>query len=131
MPSNMESIEAAYRAFRDRDVAALLAVLDPDVAWVHPEGMDSYGLGGTEKGHEGVKAFLAKVPTVLGGMRLEPQEFIESGDRVVVFGIRAITSRGGRTETHKFVHSWTFRDGRATCMEDIFDTVQLHRLIES
>lgn len=129
--SNSEAVRAAYRAFRDRDVEALLATLHPDVAWVHPDGMDAYGLGGTKKGHAGVKEFLAQVPTVLGGMRLEPLEVIESGDRIVVFGIRHVTSLSGHTETLQFVHSWTMRDGRATAMEDIFDTVLFHRLIES
>jgi ketosteroid isomerase-like protein len=130
-PANREIVEAAYRAFRDRDTDALLATLDPDIAWVHPEGMDTYGLGGTKKGHAGVREYLARVPSVLSGMRLEPTEIIESGDRVVVFGVRQITSRSGRTETHRFVHSWTLRNGRATGMEDIFDTVLLHRLIQS
>jgi ketosteroid isomerase-like protein len=64
-------------------------------------------------------------------MRLEPQEFVEAGDRVVVFGVRNVTSVRGRTERLKFVHSWTLRDGKATVMEDIFDTVLLHQLIES
>ena len=50
----------------------------------HPDGLEKYGLGGTKLGHDGVRAFLARVPSVLGGMRLEPQEFIEQGDRVVV-----------------------------------------------
>jgi ketosteroid isomerase-like protein len=128
--TNVELIQTAYRAFHERDVDALLATLDPGIAWVHPEGMDTYGLGGTKEGHAGVKEFLAHVPTVLGGMRLEPMEIIESGDRVVVFGVRHITSRNGQTEKHQFVHSWTLRDGKATRMEDIFDTVLLHRLIE-
>jgi ketosteroid isomerase-like protein len=128
---NSLAVRAAYRAFKERDVDGLLAILHPDVDWVHPDGMNHYGLGGTKKGHAGVKEFLAHVPTVLGGMRLEPLEFIESGDRIVVFGIRHVTSLGGHTETLQFVHSWTMRDGRATAMEDIFDTVLFHRLIES
>ncbi|MEU2024099.1 nuclear transport factor 2 family protein [Streptomyces sp. NPDC016469] len=121
----------AYRAFAARDVGALLDTLDPDVEWVHPEGMAVYGLGGTRHGHAGVKEFLAHVPTVLGGMRLRPHEFVGSGERLVVFGTREVTSRRGRTETMSFVHSWTLRDGRAVRMEDIFDTVLFHRLIES
>ncbi|MGW4516577.1 nuclear transport factor 2 family protein [Streptomyces sp. NPDC004393] len=131
MPTNRETVQAAYQAFHERDVDALLATLDADVDWVHPDGMVAYGLGGTKKGHAGVKDFLAHVPTVLGGMRLEPQEIIESGDRVVVLGVRQVTSLSGRTETLRFVHSWTLRDGKATRMEDIFDTVLFHRLIES
>ncbi|MFJ3793060.1 nuclear transport factor 2 family protein [Kitasatospora sp. NPDC090091] len=127
---NLAVVRAAYRAFHDRDLAALLATMDPGIEWVHPDGLAPYGLGGTKLGHAGVREFLAKVPTVLGGMRLEPQEFIRSGDRVVVFGVRAVTSLSGRTETLSFVHSWTFRDGRAVRMEDIFDTVVFAGLID-
>ncbi|QWQ45709.1 nuclear transport factor 2 family protein [Streptomyces sp. YPW6] len=99
--------------------------------WVHPDGMAAYGLGGTKHGHTGVREFLAHVPTVLGGMRLEPAEFVQSGDRVVVFGTRQVTSRSGRTETLSFVHSWTLSGGKAVRMEDIFDTAAFQRLIES
>jgi ketosteroid isomerase-like protein len=129
--SNIEVIRASYRGFHNRDVEAVLSAMAPDVEWIHPEGMEAYGLGGTKKGHEGVREFIAHVPSVLGGMRLEPLEFIESGDRVVVFGIRHVTSLRGRTETLRFVHSWTMREGRAERFEDIFDTVRMHQLIES
>ncbi|MCX5167513.1 nuclear transport factor 2 family protein [Streptomyces antibioticus] len=129
--TNLHLIQAAYQAFHTRDVDALLAVLSEDVEWIHPEGMSEYGLGGTKVGHAGVKGFLAHVPTVLGGMKLHPMEFVRSGDRIVVFGTRDVTSHSGHTETLDFVHSWTFRDGKAVRMEDIFDTVLFHRLIES
>ncbi|WP_329303821.1 nuclear transport factor 2 family protein [Streptomyces sp. NBC_00659] len=124
-------IHAAYAAFAARDAGALLDAFDPDIEWVHPEGMDKYGLGGAKHGHAGVKEFLAHVPTVLGGMRLHPAEFVREGERVVVFGHRDITSLSGYTETQPFVHSWVLRGGRAVRMEDIFDTVAFHRVIES
>ncbi|MDO0937291.1 nuclear transport factor 2 family protein [Streptomyces sp. DG2A-72] len=129
--SNIELIHAAYQAFHSRDVEALLSTMAEDMQWIHPDGMHEYGLGGTKYGHAGVKEFLAHVPTVLGGMKLHPMEFVQSGDRVVVFGVRDVTSHSGRTETLQFVHSWTLRDGKAVRMEDIFDTVLFHRLIES
>lgn len=128
---NIEAIRACYAGFRDRDVEGILSGMHPDVEWVHPDGMAKYGLGGTKLGHAGIKEFLAHVPSVLGGMKLNPQEFIEQGDRVVVFGTREVTSRTGTTATLNFVHSWTMRDGKATRMEDIFDTVAFHELIES
>lgn len=132
MPSaNIEAIQRSYAGFRDRDIEGILSAMHADVEWVHPEGMAVYGLGGTKRGHAGIKEFLARVPAVLGGMRLEPREFIEQGDRVVVFGTRAVTSRRGTTVTLDFVHSWTMREGKATRMEDIFDTVAFHELIES
>lgn len=131
MPSNIETIRASYEGFHRRDIEAILAVMAPDVEWVHPAGMTTYGLGGTKIGHSGIKEFLAHVPTVLAGMRLDPREFIDAGDRIIVFGVRQVTSLRGRTETLDFVHSWTMRDGRATRFEDIFDTVLMHQLIET
>ncbi|WP_432586726.1 nuclear transport factor 2 family protein [Streptomyces sp. HD1123-B1] len=128
---NIEAIRRSYAGFRDRDVEGILSAMHPDVEWVHPAGMAAHGLGGTKHGHLGIKEFLAHVPTVLGGMRLEPREFIEQGDRVVVFGTREVTSLRGTTATLDFVHSWTMRDGRATRMEDIFDTVAFQQLMES
>lgn len=126
-----ELIQRAYDGFARRDVAVLLSVMADDVEWVHPDGMTKFGLGGTKIGHHGVRDFLAHVPTVLGGMRLHPKEFVVSGDRVVVFGTRDVTAHSGHTETLDFVHSWTFRNGKAVRMEDIFDTVRFHQLIES
>ncbi|WP_432035824.1 nuclear transport factor 2 family protein [Streptomyces cucumeris] len=128
---NIEAIRRSYAGFRDRDVEGILSAMHPDVEWVHPAGMAAHGLGGTKHGHSGIKEFLAHVPTVLGGMRLEPREFIEQGDRVVVFGTREVTSLRGTTASLDFVHSWTMRDGRATRMEDIFDTVAFQQLMES
>ncbi|WP_328930780.1 nuclear transport factor 2 family protein (plasmid) [Streptomyces sp. NBC_00190] len=131
MDGNLALVRRAYRAFHDRDVAGLLDTLDPQVEWVHPDGMAVYGLGGTKHGHAGVREFLSRVPSVLGGMRLEPQEFVAADDRIVVFGVRQVTSVRGTTRTLPFIHSWTLRDGMAVRMEDVFDTVAFQQLIES
>ncbi|GHE24270.1 nuclear transport factor 2 family protein [Streptomyces capillispiralis] len=128
---NVGVVHAAYQAFHARDVDALLATMAEDMEWIHPESMAEFGLGGTKVGHAGVKEFLAHVPTVLGGMRLQPLEIVQSGDRVIVFGTREVTSLSGRTETLSFVHSWTLREGKAVRMEDVFDTIAFRRLIES
>ncbi|MFH8868878.1 nuclear transport factor 2 family protein [Streptomyces griseus] len=130
-PPNLELVQEAYRAFGRQDADVLLGILAPDIQWIHPVGMSAYQLGGARHGHAGVRSFLARVPAVLGGMRLEPREFVVAGDRIVVFGVRQVTSLRGHTEELEFVHSWTLRDGKATVMEDIFDTVLFHRLIEA
>ena len=126
---NITAIRISYEGFASQDIDKILATMHPDIEWVHPDGMNEYGLGGTKTGHDGIRAFLAHVPDVIGGMRLEPKEFVEQGDRVVVFGTRQVTSRNGITQTLPFVHSWTMRDGKALRMEDIFDTAPFHALI--
>jgi uncharacterized protein len=125
-------IRAAYEAFHRRDVDGILTFFSSDIEWVHPDGMNDLGLGGTKHGHAGMRQFLAHVPTVLGGMRLHPEEFLVFGERrVVVFGSREVTALDGRHATLRFVHSWTLRDGLAIRFEDHFDTVAMRQLINA
>ncbi|MFC9967425.1 nuclear transport factor 2 family protein [Nocardia ignorata] len=128
---NIAVIRTAYEGFATRDVGKILSAMHDDVEWVHPDGMHKYGLGGTKIGHDGIKEFLARVPSVLGGMVLDPVEFIEQNDRVIVLGTRQVIARTGTSTTLPFLHSWTMREGKATRMEDIFDTVAFHAAIES
>jgi|SRR3954452_7569347 ketosteroid isomerase-like protein len=129
MSTNIETVRASYEAFHRRDLPGVLAALAPTVLWTHPDGMSAFGLGGTKRGHDEVVAFIKHVPTYIAQMSLEPQEFIESGDRIVVFGTRRVTAVSGRGATLRFVHSWRFADGKAIAFEDYFDTAEMIRLI--
>lgn len=129
MSANIDAVRASYEAFHRKDIAGVLAALAPDVLWTHPDGMNEFGLGGAKRGHEEVIAFIRHVPTYIAEMRLDAQEFIESGDRIVVFGSRRVTAANGRRATLRFVHSWRFADGKAVAFEDYFDTAELIRLI--
>lgn len=131
MSSHIDTIRASYDAFHRRDLDGVLAALAPDVSWVHPDGLNHLGLGGEKKGHAEVIAFIRRTPSFISRMTLDPREFIESGDRVVVFGLRHVVAANGREGTFPFVHSWSFRDGKATRFEDYFDTAQLIELISA
>ncbi|AJX34238.1 nuclear transport factor 2 family protein [Burkholderia oklahomensis] len=129
MSTNLQTVRASYEAFHNRDLPGVLAALAPDVLWTHPDGMSPYGLGGTKKGHDEVIAFIKHVPTHIAEMRLAPEEFIESGDRIVVLGTRRVTAASGRSGTLKFVHVWKFANGKAVTFEDHFDTAEMINLI--
>ncbi|AOJ05513.1 MULTISPECIES: nuclear transport factor 2 family protein [Burkholderia] len=129
MSTNMQTVRASYEAFHNRDLPGVLAALAPDVLWTHPDGMSPYGLGGTKKGHDEVIAFIKHVPTHIAEMRLAPEAFIESGDRIVVLGTRRVTAVNGRSGTLKFVHVWKFANGKAVTFEDHFDTAEMINLI--
>lgn len=131
MQTHIDLVKASYEAFHRRDLAGVLAAFAPDIEWTHPDAMRAFGLGGTKKGHEEVVAFIKHVPTYIAEMKLDPLEFIESGNRVVVFGSRRVTACNGRHATLKFVHSWTFVNGKAVCFEDYFDTAEMIGLISS
>jgi uncharacterized protein len=123
--SNIQTVRDSYDAFKRRDLPGVLAALAPNVQWIHPEGMRPFGLGGTKHGHEEVIAFIKHVPTHIAEMRLNPEEFIESGNRLIVFGTRFVKATTGKSATLKFVHSWTFENGKAIIFEDYFDTAEM------
>ncbi|KVP02668.1 DUF4440 domain-containing protein [Burkholderia ubonensis] len=129
MSINMQTVRESYEAFHRRDLPGVLAALAPDVRWTHPDGMSPYGLGGTKRGHDEVIAFIRHVPTHIAEMRIAPNEFIESGERIVVLGTRRVTAANGRSATLKFVHVWRFENGRAITFEDHFDTAEMIKLI--
>ncbi|RCG24492.1 DUF4440 domain-containing protein [Sphaerisporangium album] len=131
MPSNTEIIQASYAAFRRRDHRAALEAFAPGIEWTHPEGMSDHGLGGTKKGHAEILAFMARARTVFSELRPEPAEFVEQGDRVVVFGVHHMRgARSGASGMVPFVHSWRLAAGLATHFEDIHDTALVRRIVE-
>lgn len=132
MPTNSEIISASYAAFRRGDVDAALTAFAPDIEWTHPDGMSDYGLGGTKKGHDEVRAFMARARTVFSEVRPEPREYVESGDRVMVIGVHHMRgARSGVAGTVRFVHTWRMAGGKAIQFEDHHDTAEVRRLVES
>ncbi len=131
MPSNTDVINGAYEAFGRGDVAAVFAAFAPDLEWTTPESMKAHGIGGTRKGHAEIGAFFGQLQAVFAELRLEPQEFVESGDRLVVLGTHHMRAPGGTTGTIRFVHSWTVVDGKAIRFEEFYDTAEVNRLLAS
>lgn len=132
MPTNGDIIRASYAAFARGDVDGALSAFAPDIEWTHPDGMSDYGLGGTKKGHDEVRAFMSRARTVFSELRPEPREFVESGDRVVVFGVHHMRGAdSGVAGTVPFVHSWRLADGKATHFDDRHDTAEVRGIVES
>ena len=84
---------------------------DSPLAWGFPP-VD--GWGGTYTGKEDVLGFFAGLPQRYGQWNLEPEEYIEAGDRLVVLGHHSFAD-GDRIP---FAHAWTLRDARATRFEE-------------
>src|SRR4051794_27233033 len=77
---NIESVQAALKAFNRRDIDALLEFADHEVEWRPPAE-----LPGTRvyHGHEGVRRSIADMLDAFGDLRAEPERFIEADDRVI------------------------------------------------
>jgi len=106
---NADIVRRAFDAFSRRDLAALLAIADPDVEFM-PATARVAGRGGPYRGHEGLRTYLADVARVWEELRSEPDEFLEVGDVVVCTG-RVYAWGVGRVIDAPAGWVWRLRDG--------------------
>jgi ketosteroid isomerase-like protein len=125
---NVDVVHRGFRAFVDGDVAGLAALLDERVQW---RGIDYGPWDATDR--EQVMRVL--VERLAEGWRVELEECIEAGDRVVVClreagmePARRIEDAGGRTfavdrffTIARYFAVVTIRDGRVAKVEDFPD----------
>jgi ketosteroid isomerase-like protein len=123
---NVQVLRDAYAAFVRQDIDAVMAALDEDIEWTTPMILPS---GGTYRGHEGVGALFGGLAEAWLELNVEPEEFIDAGDTiVVVVRERATGAGGGQTDT-KAVHIWRMRDGKATSFVEYMDTARMHQTL--
>src|SRR3712207_6248151 len=87
---NVEALRRGYAALARGDLAAALAPLHPDVQVEDHEW--SLGSPVTRRGHQGFMDILASVNEGFEDVTYTPEEFIDSGDLVLVKARR--TGRG-------------------------------------
>jgi uncharacterized protein len=122
---NVQVLRDGYAAFARQDVPAVLAAFDEGIQWNVP---GSLPFGGTFHGHEGVMRFFGKLAESWQDLSVEPEEFIDAGDTVVVVARDRGTGVGGALETQT-VHLWRMRDGKAVSFTEFTDTAKtLHAL---
>ena len=69
---------------------------------MHPSAWSG---GGVATGHDGIRRWLGQFGDDIGDLRLEPEEILAEGDRVLVLG-RAYDSRMGETYSQRL--GWVF-----------------------
>jgi ketosteroid isomerase-like protein len=99
-----DRIDRAFRDYLDEQVEIRLPA-------DYPEGEPVF------RGREGFDEMIAMLRDTWGEFRVEPEQFLDAGDRVVVFArILAEGSASGVPIELKTTHVWTVRAGRATSM---------------
>ena len=102
-------------AYNRRDFDAAVASFDPEIEWVLPARQSSDSCQGPEE----VKQFWKELDETMEELRLEPQEFVDAGDRVATrlrYQGRGRES-GLEIETEMYHQVATFREGRIVRME--------------
>ena len=111
MAGNVEPIRSHYEAFNRGDLEGTLEPFDPEIVFV--EDPDLRPDAGTHFGIDAMRAFFLGMWEGAAEVAVEPHEWIEHGDRVIVplrlYGRFAHTGIEGETE---MVHVWTVRGGK-------------------
>ncbi len=118
----ISQIRSAYAAFNRGDFDAAVAVLAPDVEWTEPAEFPG---GGTYDGREAVKQYLMQSRAGWVEGSSEPERFIESGDRIVVF-VRARFRDKQNPEWHEvqLADVYSIRKGQIVQMRAFADRHQ-------
>lgn len=122
MGSNVDIVKGVYEAFGRGDVPAVLGVMDDNIQWREPTS-----LAPTFTDQVGPQAVaenvFGQVMEIIQDFSVNPEEYIDGGDIVVMLG--HYHGKGAKTGTEldaRMAHVWRFSGGKATGFEVITDT---------
>jgi ketosteroid isomerase-like protein len=122
---NIDVVRGLYAAFGRGDLEAILAPLDPQVSWRTP-GIPDLPTAGLRQGVPAVREFFGLLLSTFDVVDFEPRDFLAGGDKVVVLGTSREGPKGsGRLVDFRWVHVFTFRNGRIAAFEEPADVSEL------
>jgi ketosteroid isomerase-like protein len=123
--SNVDTARSAYDAFGRGDLETLKETLAEDGTWLTS---DELPLGGETRGRDAILANFAQIPNYWSSFSVEPEEFIDAGDWVVVRGTQRAGNDSGSFEA-PFAHLLRFQDGKIARGEFYADSAKAAKLI--
>lgn len=112
-PATEELLRAAYSAFNDRDLEAVLALMHRDVDW--PNAWE----GGRVAGRDAVAAYWSRQFEAISS-RVEPEAFAEMEDGSVSVEVHQVVrdaSTGELISDSRADHRWWFEEGLVVRMD--------------
>lgn len=124
--SNVDTARAAYDAFGRGDLAALQEDFAENAVWVTS---DELPLGGEVQGRDQIMANFAQIPNYWSSFSVEPSDFIDAGDKVIVRGTQRAANDKGSFEA-PFVHVLEYDgDGKTVRGEFFTDSAKAAKLL--
>jgi ketosteroid isomerase-like protein len=127
--NHVEIMRNVYGNLAKGDLPAVLATFDAEIHWTEAEG---FPYGGVYTGPEEVaeKVFM-RLGTEWDGFSVQPAEFVDAGDKVVVMGkYRGTYKATGKDIDAHFAHVWTLRNGKAVKFVQYTDTALVQQALE-
>jgi|SRR5829696_1388507 len=117
---NIEVVRRGYEAFMRGDVDGVLSSADPEIE-IHPDPVGPLG-GKIWRGRGGILVFLQDWLEPWEEFRLEPSEFIDVGDQVVLLADQFGRRKDSAFEVKMAVaHVYTLRGGSIVRMATYID----------
>lgn len=112
---NVEIVRAFIAAYNRRDFEAAVEAFDPEIEWVLPERQSSDSCRGPNE----VKRFWEGLDNTFEELRLDPQEYLDAGDRVATRLRYYGRGKGSglKIEAELYHQVATFRAGRMVRIE--------------
>jgi ketosteroid isomerase-like protein len=102
-----ETLRLVYEAYNRGDWASALRAMHREIEWKTTRT-------GTHRGHDEVRRFMEDMREPFEEVVVEPDEWFDHGERIVVFlRIRARPRGSDAIAENRVGHLWTMRDGKA------------------
>jgi len=123
--SNVDTARSAYEAFGRGDLEALKEMLSEDSTWLTS---DELPLGGETEGRDAIIGNFAQIPSHWSSFSVEPEQFIDAGEWVVVRGTQRAGSNGDSFEA-PFAHLIKFANGKIARGEFYGDSAKAAKVL--
>lgn len=125
---NVAVVRGLYEAFGRGDIPAVLGAMSPDIVWNEAENF-LYADGNPYRGPEAIlNGVFARLGGEWDGFAAAPEEFLDAGDTVVMFGRYGGTYKAtGRSLDAWVAHVWRIEDGKAVGFRQLVDTLAAAR----
>jgi len=123
--SNVDAARSSYEAFGRGDLEGLREMLAEDSTWLTS---DELPLGGETQGRDAILGNFAQIPDYWSSFSVEPEEFIDAGEWVVVRGTQRAGNDSGSFEA-PFAHLMKFADGKLVRGEFYADSAKAAKVL--
>ena|SRR5689334_17511330 len=125
--NNIEIVAALYDAFAHRDWVVILQFTHPQIRISQTAQLP---WGGQYEGAGGLQLFYSKLLSHVDS-RVDVEEYIEAGDRVVAIGrTRGRVNVNGADFDIRAVHVWTLQDSLAIGFESYIDSPKMLQALQ-
>lgn len=108
---DVQTLREGYEDFNRQDIPAVLERFDPQIEWNEPGG--GRAPAGTFRGPQNIaEQVFSHIPENFDELRPEPEQFIDSGEHVVVIGHFRGKAKSGAAVDAPFAHVWRIRNGK-------------------